>query len=202
MSKSSYRFAEREGHAPDAPLFFAFHGTGGDEQQLFEVAGRLLPAAHLVSPRGDVSEGGALRFFKRVAQGQYDMGDLAQRTATMANFIESFETGGKRIGLGYSNGANILASVMFAQPQLFDAAVLMHPLIPFDPREGLVFGGRKILITAGRKDPICPAPLTEKLIAYFESQGADVTAFWHEGGHEVRDAEFEAVETFLAPYRN
>jgi phospholipase/carboxylesterase len=76
------------------------------------VGPQLVPGAHVVSPRGEVSEHGALRFFRRTGEGVYDMEDLARRTATVGEFVaeEVARTGASRVvGLGYSNGANILA---------------------------------------------------------------------------------------------
>ena len=142
---------------------------------------------------------GALRFFRRTGEGVYDMDDLARRTEAMASFIAS-ETGDapRTVGLGYSNGANILAAVAFDNPDLVDDLVLMHPLIPWDPAPQPGLSGRRILITAGRRDPICPAPQTEALAAYLQSQGAEVTLHWHEGGHEIRQDEVDAVQSFLA----
>ena len=106
---------------------------------------QLLPGARVVAPRGDVSEGGALRYFRRTGEGVYDMADLACATAQMIAFVEARKAESAPravIGLGYSNGANILASVQFAAPDLFDATVLMHPLIPFaPPRPTLVARG-------------------------------------------------------------
>jgi phospholipase/carboxylesterase len=197
---SDYLFREKPGQA-GAPLFFVFHGTGGDENQFFALAEQLLPRAHVVAPRGDVSEGGALRYFRRTGEGVYDMDDLALRTAKMAAFIQSHVEAQKPtsvLGLGYSNGANILASTVFLQPELFDAAVLMHPLIPFEPDVKGSLAGKRILITAGRRDPICPPNLTSRLEAHLRSAGADVTLHWHEGGHELRQDEIEAARHFLA----
>jgi phospholipase/carboxylesterase len=200
MSKDLYIFREEPGATDGAPLFFLFHGTGGNENQLVSLGRELLPQAHIVSPRGAVSEGGALRFFRRTGEGVYDMDDLARATAKMTAFVRAHAAGkGQRtvVGLGYSNGANILASVLFEVPELFDAAVLMHPLIPFgpQPQPGLV--GKRILITAGRRDPICPPAASEALAKYFEQQGADAKLFWHPGGHEVAQAEIDAVGAFL-----
>ena len=104
-----------EGRA-GAPLILTFHGTGGTEDQFHGFAGSLMPGAHVVSPRGDVLERGAARFFRRTGEGVYDMDDLARRTEAMGAFIadERARTGASRvIGLGYSNGANILAAVAF-----------------------------------------------------------------------------------------
>lgn len=181
------------------PLLFLFHGTGGDENQFVQLGATLLPHAGLVSPRGDVSEYGAARFFRRTGEGVYDMEDLARATDKMAGFVRAHIEAAQPsavIGLGYSNGANILASVIFSDPDLFDAAILMHPLIPFKPEIGGSLKTR-LLLTAGRQDPICPAPMTESLNAALRQAGADTELVWHEGGHELRQSEIEAVARFL-----
>jgi phospholipase/carboxylesterase len=195
----TYHYAEIAA-APGAPLLFMFHGTGGNENDLIGLGQQLAPGVHLIAPRGDVSEGGALRFFKRTGEGVYDMADFARATTKMLAFMTSKIDRlkpSKVAALGYSNGANILASVLFAKPELVDSAALMHPLIPFEPAPQPGLAGRKVLITAGRRDPICPAPLTERLESYFAAQGADVAALWHDGGHELRQPELQAVQTFL-----
>ena len=186
--------------APGAPLVFAFHGTGGDERQFVGLVGDILPEAGIVSPRGDVNERGANRFFRRTGEGVYDMDDLALRTQKMAGFVRAHRAAHEGVpayGLGYSNGANILASVAMAEPELFDRLVLMHPLIPWAPAASPGLAGRAILVTAGRRDPICPLPQTERFVAYLEAQGAAVTLHLHEGGHEVRPEELSALGDFL-----
>jgi phospholipase/carboxylesterase len=187
--------------SPGGPLFFVFHGTGADETQLVSLGRELLADATIVSPRGDVSEYGAARFFRRTGEGVYDMADLARATAKMTGFVAAHVEAQKPsrvLGLGYSNGANILASAIFAEPGLFDAAVLMHPLIPFSPRINGDLAGRRVLITAGGHDPICPPALTERLAGDLRAAQADVMLEWHEGGHEVRPNEIEAARLFLA----
>lgn len=186
---------------PGGPLLFVFHGTGADETQLIPLGQDLAADATIVSPRGDVSEMGAARFFRRTGEGVYDMEDLARATEKMAGFVEAHVTAAKPsrvLGLGYSNGANILASTLFGAPGLFDAAVLMHPLIPFSPQVNGSLSGRRVLVTAGRRDPVCPPDLTSRLEAYLRDLGAEVTMEWHEGGHEVRPNEIEAARRFLA----
>ncbi len=199
MSIESYVHKVLPGQ-PGGPLLFTFHGTGGDENQFLGLARELLPSATIVSPRGDVSEYGAARFFRRTGEGVYDMADLARATGKMAEFVRAHVAATKPsavLGLGYSNGANILAAVLFEEPGLFDASVLMHPLIPFEPvRNDL--SGRRVLVTAGRRDPICPPQLTTRLVALLQERGADVAVEWHEGGHEVRPNEIEATRQFLA----
>jgi phospholipase/carboxylesterase len=200
MSKDAYTYKTLPG-SPDGSLLFVFHGTGADENQLLSLGRDLAPQATIVSPRGDVSEDGAARFFRRTGEGVYDMDDLARATDKMVGFVRAHVEASKPpsvLGLGYSNGANILASVVFAAPSLFDAAVLMHPLIPFEPVVKGSLAGRRILVTAGKRDPICPPNLTARLEAYLRADGADVTVEWHDGGHEVQSNEIEAARRFLS----
>jgi phospholipase/carboxylesterase len=200
MSTQSYHFIERPAQA-GAPLFFTFHGTGGDEHQFFDLAQQLVPDAHVIAVRGDVSEHGALRFFKRKAEGVYDRDDLALRTKALSEFIAAQIARLKPsrvMGLGYSNGANILASIAINMPRLFDAMVLMHPLIPWTPADAAQLSGSRILITAGRHDPICPVSRTEDLFNYFQRQSADVSLQWHDGGHDLRQTEVDVTRLFLA----
>ncbi|MDJ1009218.1 MAG: alpha/beta hydrolase [Paracoccaceae bacterium] len=190
--------ANRTEGAPGAPLVFTFHGTGGDETQFHRLAGELVPGARVVSPRGDVSEHGALRYFRRTGEGRYDIDDLARRTAAMAAFVAAEKDDRETIALGYSNGANIAASVSFEAPECFDRMVLLHPLIPFEPAPQPGLASRKVLITAGERDPICPPDATRRLETYYRAQGAEVTVAWHGGGHEIRQEEIEAIGAFLA----
>jgi phospholipase/carboxylesterase len=197
---AEYHYREGKGADAASPLFVLLHGTGGDENQFFELGGQLLPGARIIAPRGDVSEHGALRYFKRTGEGVYDMADLALRTRQMVDFVTARRNEGnpsRVVGLGYSNGANILAAVQFAAPELFDATILMHPLIPFTP-PAVDFGGRKVLITAGQRDPMASMTMTEALGDYFTAHGAQMDLVWHAGGHELRQEELRAAQGFLA----
>lgn len=198
MADQGYRHKLKAGK-PGSPILFVLHGTGGDENQFFGFGAELLPEATIVSPRGDVSEQGAARFFRRTGEGVYDMADLARATAKMARFVETLyreHEASQIIGLGYSNGANIIANVLIEEG-VFDKAVLMHPLIPFSPKANAALAGRRILITAGERDPICPAPLTQALADYFEAQEAAVELEWHAGGHDIRQSEVAAIGRFI-----
>jgi phospholipase/carboxylesterase len=183
-----------------ARLAFLLHGTGGDERQLLPLGRHLLPGARLVAPRGDVSEGGQARFFRRHAEGVYDMADLARATGRMAGFVAAHVAASapsEVVAIGYSNGANILASTLLARPDLFHRVVLMHPLIPFRPPQAPVIAAR-ILITAGERDPICPPDLTRALADVFRDRGSAVALHWQPGGHGIDRSEIEAAARFLA----
>lgn len=194
-------FAETRAATAQAPLIVTFHGTGGDEHQFHGLAHSLLPHAGVLSPRGEVLENGANRYFRRTGEGVYDMADLAARTRSMAAWLADYKAAQRpavMVGLGYSNGANILASVSFAAPDLFDRIVLLHPLIPFVPEPQPGLAGKRLLLTAGQADPICPAPLTRRLADWYAAQGCVVQQHWHDGGHEIRRSEWDAVAGFLA----
>ena len=202
MTDNSYVHRLQAG-APGKPILFVLHGTGGDENQFFDFGRRLLPDATIVSPRGDVSEFGAARFFKRTGEGVYDMADLARATDKFAAFVATLakqHEASDVLGLGFSNGANILANILI-ENGLFDASILMHPLIPFQPKANPGLAGRRIMITAGERDPISPAPVTRALADYFEAQNASVTMEWHTGGHDIRQNEIDAIHRFFEPYR-
>jgi phospholipase/carboxylesterase len=197
MSTEAYIHSRLDG-AEGGPLAFVFHGTGGDERQMTGIARALAPEATLIAPRGDVDENGATRFFRRKGEGLYDMADLARATAKMAGFVEAHRATSPAvplIGVGYSNGANILASLVFSRRTLFDAVVLMHPLIAWEPEPGPVT--TRVLITAGERDPICPPALTRQLAGWFRDQGAAVETHWHPGGHGIEPSEIAVAKAFL-----
>lgn len=182
------------------PLIFAFHGTGGDAHQLVALTQALAPGAGIVSPRGDVSEAGARRFFRRTGEGVYDMDDLALRTDKMIRFVEAAKAqhpGTPAFAYGYSNGANILASMVFQRPDLFERVGLLHPLIPWEPDPVAGLSGRDVLITAGARDPIAPWPMSATLIDWFQAAGANVVTDLHNGGHELRQSELDALGKLL-----
>lgn len=199
MHTHTYHHLFKQG-APGAPLLVTLHGTGGNETQFHGFAEGLLPQASVLSPRGDVAEHGAARFFRRTGEGVYDMADLARATRALSAFIREMATkaGTDAVyGFGFSNGANILAAMLFEEPDLFQRAALLHPLIPFRPKPQPGLAGRRVLITAGRRDPICPPPLTDALATYLREQGAETTLLWHEGGHEIRQPEVDALASLL-----
>ncbi|WDR04815.1 alpha/beta hydrolase [Devosia rhodophyticola] len=200
---SHYHFREGKGRDIKAPVLFLFHGTGGDENQFFDLGVQLMAGARVIAVRGDVSEQGALRYFKRTGEGVYDMADLATRTQALSAFVRERLTEGEAsavVGLGYSNGANILAAMQFENPDLFGASVLMHPLIPFAPKPQPGLAGREVLITAGRQDQICPAEATERLGDYFRVQGSQTEIYYHAGGHEIVATEIGRIQQFLSHY--
>jgi glyoxalase family protein len=179
------------------------HGTGGDEEDLLPLGRALLPGAGLLSPRGKVLERGAPRFFRRLAEGVFDQEDLARRTDELGDFVlaaaEAYhlEPDGV-VAVGFSNGANIAASLLLRRPGLLRAAVLLSPMVPFEPASLPDLGGTSVFIGAGRRDSITPPAQAERFAGLLRSAGADVTLHWEPGGHAVTQPEIAAARAWLA----
>lgn len=179
------------------------HGTGDDEWGFARLAPLLAPDAAVLSIRGNVSERGLNRFFRRHREGVYDMADLARRTSELIAFIDAAAAAydldrAGLVGVGYSNGANILANVLFHDPSLVAAAALLHPLIPFEPPANSGLAGKPILITAGTNDPISSPDLSRALLSWLTRQGASARLLLHDGGHEISPEEIEGARVFIA----
>ena len=178
------------------------HGTGGDEEDLIPLGRAVLPGAGLLSPRGKVLERGAPRFFRRLAEGVFDQEDLARRTEELAQFIEAaaktYELDRDGIvAVGFSNGANIAASLLLLRPGLLRGAVLLSPMVPFEPDAPPDLSGTSVFIGAGRADSIAPPEQTEHLADLLRRAGADVTVHWAPGGHAVTEGELDAARQWL-----
>jgi predicted esterase len=191
------------GQDANAPVLLLLHGTGGDENDLIPLGQELLPNAPMLSLRGNVLENGMPRFFRRLAEGVFDLEDLQQRTDELAEFLDhargEYDLKGKRVvAVGYSNGANITASLILRYPQQLSGAVLFRAMVPFTPESTPELGGIPIFLSAGQRDHIVPAANTQQLAAMFEEGGAQVSLFWHRGGHELGADDVDAAKRWLA----
>jgi predicted esterase len=178
------------------------HGTGGDENDLIGIGQAIAPGAAVVSPRGNVLENGAPRFFKRLAEGVFDPKEVRSRAEELARFIRgavvTYRLDPTRVfALGYSNGANIASTVMLVEPGILQGAILFRPMLVYEPNEKSDLTGSAVFISAGRMDPIVPAASIERLVELFESAHAEVTLKWQLAGHKLMPGEVrEAAEWF------
>jgi predicted esterase len=200
MAEIGYTHLWTAGTGPRTLLLL--HGTGGDEHDLVPLAGLLDPTANVLSPRGDVSEHGALRFFRRLAEGVFDIDDLHRRTDALADFVgaaaATYGFDATRVtAAGFSNGANIAAAMLMQRPEVLHEAVLFRAMIPFQPATPPALNGRGIFLSAGRTDTMIPAPQTEALAQLFGSYGADVTLQWSPGGHGLARGDVDAPRAWI-----
>jgi predicted esterase len=186
------------GDDPRRPVLLVLHGTGGNETGLLPLARTIDRHAPTLSPRGKVLEQGMPRYFRRLAEGVFDQEDLRLRTRELAEFLASsaaryaFDPS-RIVAVGYSNGANIAASLLLSGLGTLQGAILIRPMVPFEPEAVPSLDGKQILLSASRQDSIVPPPLTERLAELLESGGAAVTTRWYPGGHglsphEIKDA--------------
>ena len=182
------------------------HGTGGDENDLIGIGQTLAPGAAILSPRGNVLENGASRFFRRLAEGVFDPKEVRSRAEELARFIRAaiikYGLDSTRIyALGYSNGANVASTVMFIEPRLLQGAILFRPMVVFEPEEKNDLSGTSVFISAGRVDPIVPVSSVEGLVELFESRHAEVTHKWQLTGHNLVPSEVREAADWLALQR-
>ena len=188
--------------APDKPVLLLLHGTGGDENDLLPLGEALLPGAGRLSPRGKVLEQGMPRFFRRLAEGVFDLDDLRRRTHELADFVEAAATAyglGERrpVAVGFSNGANIAAAMLLLRPGVLEGALLMRPMVPLVPDPLPQLGGIPVLIAAGQADPMVPHAQSEALVKLLRDAGASVDVRWIAGGHGLTREDLDAGKAWF-----
>lgn len=192
----------QKGSNPEAPLLLLLHGTGGTETDLLPLSEIVSPGSSVLSVRGNVLENGMPRYFRRLAEGVFDEEDLIFRTKELYDFLES--ASGKYdfdrdrvVALGYSNGANIAASLLFHYEGALQGAILHHPMVP---RRGITLPSLSdipVFIAAGKNDPICPAEETDELNQLLQQAGATVEVQWENYGHQLTRSEVDAAGSWF-----
>ena len=178
------------------------HGTGGNERDLIPLGRELDPNAALLSPRGKVLENGMPRFFRRLAEGVFDLEDLKTRTNELADFVAAAARHYKLaadhiVGVGYSNGANIAASMLLLRPEIMHGAILFRAMVPLNPDTLPNLSSVRIWIGAGDQDPIVPASETKGLAELLRQAGADVTIRFAKAGHDLTNDDLQAAREWL-----
>jgi len=190
------------GKNPDSPTLLVLHGTGGDENDLISLAKTINDEAAILSPRGKVLENGMPRFFRRFAEGVFDTEDLKFRTVELADFVSraskayNFDPSSVT-ALGYSNGANIGASLLLLKPETLKSAILFRAMLPLQPDKMPKLRGKTVFISAGRFDTLIPRDGTIALQELLEKAGARVTLNWVESTHSLTRPEIEQAKVWF-----
>jgi len=207
MPALSYHHIFEPGTDPAAPPLLLLHGTGGDEHDLLRLGRGLSRGSALLSPRGDVSEGGARRFFARLAEGVFDPVEVTRRTHALADFIAAAT---KQYGLdparltavGFSNGANIAATLLLLRLESLGAAILLRAMVVLDqPAAPGSLTGKRVLLQNGEHDPIIPADHAARLATLLRAGGAEVTTLSHIASHALVPADIAAAQSWLGSGR-
>ena len=203
MAHFTYHHVIEPGTDPKAPPLLLLHGTGGSEHDLLRLGRTISPGSALLSPRGDVSEGGALRFFARLAEGVFDPQEITRRTHALADFVvaasEHYKIEPARLlAVGFSNGANIGATLMLLRPEALGGGALFRPMLVLDqPAAPGSLVGRRILLTNGSTDPLVPPGDAEKLATLLRAGGADVKLELFPASHALTPQDVAAAQSWL-----
>lgn len=202
MKNLSYAHRFEPGSDPSAAPLVLLHGTGGDETDLLPLGRQLAPAAALLSPRGNVSERGAPRFFARLAEGVFDPAEISGRTHELADFLAAACAQyrlppARLIAVGFSNGANIAAALLLLRPESVAGAVLLRPMVVLEPPRPPDLRGKRLLISSGQHDPIVPRDHPARLAEIFRSAGADVRLVEQPASHNLIRGDLDAAQEWL-----
>ena len=200
-----YHHIFQPGSNPAAAPLLLLHGTGGNERDLLPLARTLAPGAAVLSPRGDVSEHGANRFFARLAEGVFDPAEVNRRTHALADFIAAASTHygldpARLTAVGFSNGANIAATILQLRPAVLGGAILLRSMVVLDqPATTASLTGKRVLLLNGDADPIVPLDHPPRLAALLRAGGAEVTQQMVKASHGLTAADLTAAKSWLAP---
>lgn len=195
-----YEYIYNKGTAGE-PVLVVLHGTGADEKNLLPVAEVIAPEATVFSIRGNVSENGMNRYFKRHAEGNYDVEDLNKRGKELYEFIEEkakeYDFALEDVVLlGFSNGSNIGINMMLLEESTIDKGMLYAPMYPVDLEAGPDLSEAKVLLSMGENDPIVSQEDSHNVIEIFESRGAEVDQVWV-NSHEINGDNLMAGKKWL-----
>lgn len=182
------------------PPLLLLHGTGGDENDLVPLGEQLLPGAALLSPRGKVMENGMPRFFRRLAEGVFDLEDLKARTAELAGFIAAARKAyglAAPVAVGFSNGANIAASLLLSQPDALAGAVLLRAMLPFEPQPQPDLTGKPVLLLSGNSDQMISAASSKRLVEVLQAAGAELVYKSLPTGHGLTQNDLTIAANWL-----
>lgn len=184
-------------------VLILLHGTGGNEHDLINVGKHIDPDASILGVRGNVLEGGMPRYFRRLAEGVFDEVDLFFRAQELHNFlndaIQHYAPKSEQITMiGYSNGANIAATLLMKHEKLVDRAILFHAMVPYRNQEVLALDNTYVFIGAGSNDPIIPQNETQELIDVLRSNQATVKDIWYNNGHQLTMNEVEDAQKWYS----
>jgi len=188
------------GNSPRTLLLL--HGTGGNERDLIPLGRGLDPNAALLSPRGKVLENGMPRFFRRLAEGVFDLEDLKFRTNELADFVMAAARHygfalENLVAVGYSNGANIAGSMLLLRPEIMNAAILFRAMVPLIPTELPDLSSVRVWVGEGDQDPIIATSEGQRLVDLFRDAGADVTIRFFHAGHGLTNDDLEAARHWI-----
>jgi len=204
MPHFTYHHVYEPGSVSTAPPLLLLHGTGGNENDLLRLGRAISPGSALLSPRGDVSEGGALRFFARLAEGVFDPPEIARRTQALGDFLVAAAAHyrlelSRLYAVGFSNGANIAATLLLLRPETLGGGMLFRPMVVLDqPAATDSLAGKRVLLCHGSTDPLVPPDHPARLAALLRAGGAEVKLQSIPASHALTPQDLAAAQAWIA----
>lgn len=179
------------------------HGSGGDENDLLPIAPALAPGAALLSPRGNVVQHGARRFFSYPGPDGFDEDEVRERVSGLTEWLRRMTRQyaidpSRFYALGYSNGANMAAAVMLLDPGMIAGACLFRSRAVVRPATLPDLNGAPVLISAGQTDHLIPPSDAEALGKLLTSAGARVDLAIQNAGHDLTPADFSLAKQWFS----
>ena len=197
MNYQPLKYIYKASGNPEAYTLLLLHGTGGDEHDLLGMGERFGADLNLLSLRGNVSEHGMPRFFKRLGMGIFDEQDLSFRADELMDFLESlaFKEGfdsTKVVALGYSNGANIAGAILLKYPDALAGAILFRPMPPFKSLpEATTTINPPVFMSSGSQDQTVDPNNTNLYVAALNKAGFKVNDVIVPAGHNLTNSDID-----------
>lgn len=179
---------------------FLLHGTGGTEHDFLFFDDLLGNTYNLLGLRGNIREGNANRFFRRFEEGVFDIENIKEEAGKLSSFIRIWmEKHTESLTfLGYSNGANMILTMLFLYPSIIPTALLLHPMLPIDvPQQKPDLTGLSAFVSSGNYDTIVSDEESTRVTEELTSCGAQVLDHRYDAGHQIGEDEIRDIVTFL-----
>jgi phospholipase/carboxylesterase len=183
-------------------ILVLLHGTGADELDLIPLATNLDPDASVLSLRGNVSENGMLRFFKRISPNVFDQKSILLEAQGINTFITDMvhmhnSTVDNLVFVGFSNGANMIAAMLHLYPETVKNAMILHGLQPLEAVPKIDLSNAKVFVSTGTNDKMIESSASLSLVSTLRARSADVTVFKNDSAHTIQNDEIAAAKEFL-----
>ena len=195
-----YRIHDAGGNSREG--LFLLHGSGVDETTLVPLARRIAPTAVLVAARGRIPQEDGFRWFERITPTRFEQRSILAETAAFAAFANQVAKRHRldltrATFLGYSNGANMVSSLMLLHRGIVHRAALLRPMPVLDDVPATDLAGTRALIIAGAADETY-GPFAPALVTLLNQRGAEIDARIIPSGHDIGDLDAAIVRQWLA----
>ena len=196
----SYRLLRPDDASGDTIVLL--HGSGVDETTLVPLGRQISPRAVLVAVRGRIPQEDGFRWFTRITPTSFEQESIRSEARAFAGFTAEIAARhtldlSRTTFLGYSNGANLVSSLMLLHPGLVTQAALLRAMPVLDEVPPTDLSAARVLVITGEAD-LTYAPSAPALEALLDLHGANVEARTVPSGHDFGALDAAIVKQWLA----